>query len=177
MCLSLSITKTPKMNTSIARVWVNDIEVGSLPLATYKAVQESVKREKRLYLAFAWEFLCAFFRAFGALFRNVPWVTFALLMAMALFDPASFTGLIADLRTADPESVTKGVRVLLQTSFLITFLCIFMAVLTAGRKFGFKNPFDAALSRRIRSLLEVPTDGELTIMVYEEQNDAAKLSE
>lgn len=165
------------MKTSIARVWVNDIEVGSLPLATYKDVQASLKREKRLYFAFAWEFLCALFRAFFALFRNVPWVTFALFMAMAVFDPASFTGLIADLRTADPESVTKGVRVLLQTSFLITFLCIFMAVLTAGRKFGFKNPFEAALSRRIRSLLEVPTDGELMIMVIEEQNDPAKLSE
>lgn len=165
------------MNKSIARVWVNDIEVGSLPLATYKAVQASVKRQKRLYFAFAWEFLCALFRAFVAIFRNVPWVALALFMALAVFDPASFTGLIADLRTADPESITKGVRALLQTSFLITFLCIFMAVVTAGRKFGFKNPFDAALSRRIRSLLEVPTDGELTIMVFDEQNDPAKLSE
>lgn len=98
------------MSSSIARIHVNGIEVGSLPVEIYNTIAASVRQDRRLYLAYA-------VRILGVGLRMLLWGTCAvpvfLMMALVfllIVEPASITDLIATTRVATPEAITAGLR-------------------------------------------------------------------
>ncbi|QGG78948.1 hypothetical protein [Pseudomonas syringae] len=154
------------MSKSIARVHVNGIEVGSLPTETYEAIAKSVRKDRRLYLAWAYRATASLLRLLVKFYSSLPSVVIGVFLMVAVFWPDSFTDIIAELKTAEPAVITHGLRKLL--GFISMVFCVavlpFIAVF-APAYFRFQSPFDDALSRQIRRLLEVPTEGQLEIFI------------
>ena len=162
------------MTAPIARFQVNGIEIGSLPRDTYDNIVQSVRGERRLYVAYAVNIIGGMVRALRLILRCIPLFLFTAFVMLAVLDPESFTSLIAELRTAEPAQITQAVRTLLL--YTIVLLCVLLPVVVALSPsfFSIRSPFSDAISRRIRSMLEVPTEGDLTVTFYEtapEQRD------
>lgn len=155
------------MTTIIARVQVNGIEVGSLPRETYDLIVKSVKEDRRLYLSYAVNVIAGLWRILLLLLRSVPWLLFVMFLLLVMFDPNSFTALITELRTADPAEITKAVQQLLIYSWFILCGALPIAIVLCPSTYSFNNPFSEAVSHRIRSMLEVPTEGQLTVTFSE----------
>ncbi|AMB86010.1 hypothetical protein AWM79_12155 [Pseudomonas agarici] len=110
------------MTSSIARIHVNGIEVGSLPAETYQAIAKNVRKDRRLYLAWvisaAWAVVRMLLKFYGAL----PSVVVGLFLLCAAVSSETFTGILTDLKAAEPEAVTEGLR------RLLGFICIIFTV-------------------------------------------------
>lgn len=160
------------MKSSIVRVHVNGIEVGSLPADTYHALVKSVRRERRLYLAWGIAAAKACLRPLVSFYCSLPSVVVGVCLLAAAVWPEAFTAFITDLRAADPATITAALRQVLGF-FSIAFTMTFplMALLKPGLV-RFESPFERVLSRKIRQLLEVPTEGALMIQI--EQPDKAE---
>lgn len=152
------------MTASIARVQVNGIEVGSLPIETYNAIAKNVRKDRRLYLAWVIETIMTALRLLYRFLSAMPSLVVGLFLLWVVVSPDTFTVLLTDLRAADPQAITDGLSKLLRYTFTTLIVSIPLAPLLFPRIIRFQNPFDAALSRQIRSQLEVPTEGELTII-------------
>ncbi|MDF9779258.1 hypothetical protein [Pseudomonas baetica] len=161
------------MSASIARVHVNGIEVGSLPLETYNTIVACVRQDRRLYLAFTVKLL-------GVGLRMLLWGTCAvpvfLMIAFAfvlLAEPASITDLIATARAATPEAITAA----LKATLLFTWIGMLVLVPAVMAMFcpsllAFSNPFTDAINRDVRSMLEVPAEGRVWVRIVEAPSSA-----
>lgn len=160
------------VKSSIARVHINGIEVGSLPADTYNALVKSVRRDRRLYLAWSIAAAKACLRPLGSFYCSLPSVVVGICLLAAVVWPEAFTAFVTDLRAADPTAITEGLRRVLWL-FCITFTVTFpmLALLKPGL-IRFESPFERALSRKIRRLLEVPTEGALMVEIIEQADKA-----
>ncbi|MDZ5605334.1 hypothetical protein SJI00_21395 [Pseudomonas sp. RP23018S] len=158
------------MTSTIARVHVNGIEVGSLPAKTYHAIVRSVRKDRRLYLAWGFAAAGSVLRTLIKFYISVLSVLLGFFLLLALFSPDSFTSVLIYMRAADPAAFTEGLRKLLGCIGLVFTLMAPTIAILFPRYFPFQSPFDDALSRKIRSLLEVPTEGSLRIVIETPQN-------
>nr|WP_228857543.1 hypothetical protein [Pseudomonas syringae] len=155
------------MKTAIARIAVNGIEVGSIPQLTYEEIVKSVRAQRRLYLAYGYNVLKGAWRALVLLLQAIPTFFVAALAVAILFDPDSFSAMFEWARSADAAQVTGSFRsLLIYTATFLTWLLPLIVFLFPGH-FAVANPFDRAISRRIRGLLEVPTEGEITVTLHD----------
>ncbi|MCK9709853.1 hypothetical protein [Pseudomonas syringae] len=154
------------MSSSIARIHVNGIEVGSLPVEIYNGIVRATRQERRLYFAYA-------YRAVGVILRMLARSTVAvpglLLLAFSFFllvEPASITELVTSLRAATPEEITAALRATLVFAWFLTVSLVPAALaLFCPGKIDFHNPFTDSVNRRVRSMLEVPTEGRLCVFI------------
>lgn len=153
---------------SIARVYVNGIEVGSLPANHYTAIVESVRKDRRLLLAYAMRVVSLVLRSIFYCAAATPVLLTIFCAFLLVFDPGSVSGMIADARSATPEELTAFLRASLVMTWFIT-LVVFPVALAVARPgfYSIDDPYKRAISRRIRSILEVPTEGPLYVDIIE----------
>ncbi|WP_051050701.1 hypothetical protein [Metapseudomonas furukawaii] len=155
------------MSSSIARIHVNGVEVGSIPADTYHAMVQNVRRNRRLYLAWTIAATKACLRPVVRFYCALPSIVVGVLLLAAAAWPAAFTALVADLQAADPQTITAGLRHAL--AFICAVFIVGFPILALMRPglVRFESPFDKALSRQIRRLLEVPTEGTMRVEIIE----------
>lgn len=161
------------MSSSIARIQVNGIEVGSLPIETYNGIVSSARQDRRLYLAYA-------LAALGLILRMLTRSTIAvpgfLMLAFTFFlivEPSSITGLITSLRASTPEEITSTLIVTVMTTWTFAVILVPAALmLFCPEQISFNNPFTDSVNRRVRSMLEVPTEGRVLVEIVEASTSA-----
>lgn len=158
------------MSNEIARIYVNDIEVGSLPSHVYRKIVTEAKRDKRLYFAQAMNFILVVLQLTASVFKYIPFTLILFLLLGFIAGPDILVELVRASRTASPEYVVGFIG-----RTLLSAACFNLTVLTAGMgfgslRFGYVNHFDAAISRRVKSLLEVPADGDLSVIIQSHEN-------
>jgi hypothetical protein len=154
------------MSSSIARIHVNGIEVGSLPVEVYNGIVSATRQDRRLYFAYV-------FRAMGLILRMLARGTVAvpgfLLLAFSFFlivEPASITDLITSLRATTPEQITVVLKATLVFTWGVTVVLVPAGLaLFCPEQIAFNNPFTDTVNRRVRSMLEVPTEGPLCVFI------------
>jgi len=161
-------------NSNVFRVFVNKVDVGALPEQDYRSIiseiTSEVKKDRRLILAQALNFVLCLLRFSTTLMRIVPVIIFAPLAVTLLIAPEMVTEMITVMRTATPADITNGLRLIMITFFLpslmigISFVFVF-----TGHRFGYINQFENAINERIslrvRAILEVPAEGEVEVHV------------
>lgn len=160
------------MKSSIVRVHVNGIEVGSLPAKTYHAIVKDVRRDRRLYLAWTLSATHLVLRKLFQLFSAIPTIIVGLIILMALFSPELFTQLLVGLRTSEPEAIAQGLRKLITTIATVAAFAFPLSAIFAPSHWRIQNPFASAISRKIRQVLEVPAEGELMVEIIEQPSKA-----
>lgn len=151
------------MTTPIARFQVNGIEIGSLPRTVYDDIQRAVRRDPALYYAYCINVTGALLRALYFCIRMVPLLLFLALAFLVMLDPDSFTSMVGALRAAEPAEVTHAARATLLCVTAAVMVIVLIVSLIKPSNLAIRDPFSEAVSHNVRRLLEVPTEGPLTV--------------
>ncbi|EMA2595200.1 hypothetical protein U2H31_006377 [Pseudomonas aeruginosa] len=156
------------MKSSIARVHVNGIEVGTLPADTYHQIVKTVRHTRRLYLAWALAAAGLVLRKVFQYIRAMPAALAGALFILLMVSPESFTQLLIDTRAAEPEEITQALRWVFHLIGVMAIIALPTMAIFAPRSWQIQNPFDSEISRQIRQLLEVPSEGDLMVEIIEQ---------
>lgn len=159
--------------TSIARVYVNHIEVGALPAAQYHAFVQQVRRDWRLHICQGLNVVGAIVRFLLTALRLVPYLWFLLATALILWQPDSITEFITALPNFTPSQLSEGFRRILAWSIFFTACSSMFRITLIGQFSGFKeygyvNVIDREVSHRIREVLEVPAEGYMRVEIVDD---------
>nr|WP_241390895.1 hypothetical protein [Serratia proteamaculans]ULG18482.1 hypothetical protein Man4p2_00012 [Serratia proteamaculans] len=153
------------MNAGIAVIKVNNIEVGSMPLAQYEEIVESVKKDWRTrvaavfsYVGFVWKFIIRLWSYFVQCFS----VLFALFMLYALSHPAEITQFIDEIRSLPSEIIANGIRSLTNICILMTIMGYALSFFLKGMPV-FVSATENAINKKIRQVMEVPAEGQVSV--------------
>ena len=109
--------------------------------------------------------------------RVLPMFWLLLLIGVVLFDPESMTWILAEIVKAKPAEITNAMRVAILVSIgftMFTFLVSPVFLGSSSYRFGYVNQFDNAINKRIRSLLEVPAEGNMQVVVVDGDGNHGK---
>lgn len=135
------------MKSSIARVSVNGIEVGSLPADTYHALVKSVRRDRMLYLAWVAAAVKTVGRLLLRFYLGLPRVIGVLVLFIAAVSPETLTAMVVDFRAAEPQEITEALRKLIGWISFMFMLIAPLTALFAPHLARIESPFDMELSR------------------------------
>lgn len=157
--------RTDIVITDVARVSVNHVEVGSIPLQQFLDMKKEAKRDWKLYLSQTLNYLYTVYRIAISIIQNIPMVWFAVAFLMALFDQQSITTIIEIVQSSNAEQIKDGFIYILGLSTVLSSIATSASIiLTRGlTKYGFINKFDRSVANRLMKLLEVPTIGEIQV--------------
>ncbi|MBU9439112.1 hypothetical protein KTE91_28945 [Burkholderia multivorans] len=150
---------------AIARVYVNDVEVGALPADQYNRIVKDVRADRRLYVAQAMNYIGFVWRFVAHSLRFVPIFWFAALVVAEILGPSIVTDLIAAMRQATPTEVNHGICWMLGAGMIFSMLTVSFCMFAGAYPSGLVDEFEAKISRQIRSLLEVPAEGTMSVLV------------
>ena len=151
--------------SKIARVYLNDVEVGSLPAVQYQRIVKDAKRDWRLYVL-QWLNIIGFsLRCAVMCLRLTPWVWFYLSIIALIFAPEELSQVITEYGQATPLEVTRAYAKMVVFGASISAVCLSIIVaIGKSHVYGYVNKFDEAIKNELRRLLEVPTEGEMMVV-------------
>lgn len=155
----------------VAKVYLNGIEIGCLPVAQHKALLAAARRNYRLYLKQAGNMLRVALNLLTRVFTFVPvvWV-FALLMTL-LADPTKvghdLQQIMSDLQQATPAEVGITLRWVLLVSMVISLVTVVADFLMGdARRYGYRDVFEDEVAYQLRQELEAPAHGEVVVLYW-----------
>ncbi|MBB5546691.1 hypothetical protein [Paraburkholderia fungorum] len=144
---------------------MNDIEVGALPADQYNSIVKMVRADRRLYVAQAFNYIGATWRLVALSLRYVPILWFLALIVLEVGAPSSVTDLIAAMRQATPAEINHAICWMLGIGCFVSMIIVALSMLLGGYPTGVVDQFDGKISHHIRSLLEVPAEGKMMVVV------------
>lgn len=158
------------MKSPIARVYVNDVEVGSLPADTYKNIVKTVRSTPYLYLSFFKSLSLLIIRKLFICIQAIPFILIGFLFVMLIIHPESIATLIEEFRVVEPNKLTQELRDLVGTAATLAIFILPLSAMLFPQNWYFYNPFEHEISLRIRRLLEVPTEGKVVVEIIDSKD-------
>lgn len=146
----------------VAKVYINSVQVGSIPLEQYEKIKKNVYRRKRNYILQVIEFFSYFLKLICRTIASIPIVWTVFLIFILIVDPNSLVDFLSFLKDSSPQLIAKFIKQTVSTSFMVTFLIVFIISL---RNLGVTNTFDRAIENSILKALEIPERGNVFIQV------------
>lgn len=164
------------MQSGVARVYVNAVEVGSLPTDQYRRIVNETKKDRRIYFRQAVNISFSALRFLIYSFRNIPFAWFMFFVVVVLADSISpgfgtdFLHAIMAITKVELNASLDAFRIALFWGFAFTTFSFLLGVASGALDFGAVNEFDLAVNQKIREILEVPTEGPVTVLIEENSN-------
>lgn len=155
------------MSNAVAKVYVNNVGVGALPANQYKTIVNEIRRDRRLFVAQLLNFLAVVFRFMVINLKVLPFFLFYLMCTGVLFSPESISTILTEIQKATPDEIVLGIRQAILVSLLLTIFTLFVASLFSNYRYGYVNQFDKGINKRIRNILEVPTEGDMSVIIVD----------
>ena len=155
---------------SIARVYVNQVEVGSVPEGQYKSIVAASHRNWRLYVLQFFNILTTAYRFLVKTLQFVPVVWFVVFIWVLVIDPSEMTAFVTKLSELSPEQITSALRRAFDMGLMTAVFFQGVALAISGKAssiFSFHNAFDSDINYRLRKILEVPAEGDLTVLIVD----------
>lgn len=153
------------MTSEVARVFVNEVEVGALPAEQYRQIVKDVRRDKRLILAQSLNYGHVAYMFFAKTVLRWPVTLLACVALLEVSTPATVVDMITMIRAATPTEANGAMGLILGWSWVVS--CLFEAGcrLVWNRHSGLIDCFDESVNFRIRSLLQEPVEGRLSVVI------------
>ena len=157
------------MSNDVATIRINDIEIGSLPLAQYQDVRRQVYRRPWLYLRQLVNVLRCMGMTGWLILRCQPVLWFTVGVFLLLANPAALAASIDLFHSAPGGEVVSAIKKGLSLS--LQFTSVVMLMISVGfshwfcRVVGFNNVFETETNYQIRALLEAPAEGDMSVDV------------
>lgn len=158
--------------TQTARVYVNNIEIGAIPVDQYEQMLKEVKGDRSLLLRQVGNIVWLTCRLVVWAFMIVPFLWVGLLLVMLLFAPGELATMLQVLTTTPIEEVVAGMRPIVAYFAIVPTMALSMAMALSGdaraKRFGYVNHRKRVLDYRLKRLLESPANGPLEVIVWTE---------
>lgn len=151
------------MHHDVAHVFVNNIEVGSLPVCEYQQLVKSVRKSKRLYVIQLFNWLVVAMRCGGELLIMLPVYLVGLMVCVAFVAPDALSAYFTAISKLTPEQLVQTVRALSGALSVVYAMYLGGRLLVKGSLAGYVNQFEAEVNERVRTLLEVPAEGAVRV--------------
>lgn len=158
--------KTEIRISEVARVYVNTIEVGSIPLQDYFDMKKKSFREYKNYIAQAFNYLYTLFIIASRVIMNVPAIWFTIALILAFFDSTIITDFFSVVQSNSPQQNTDLFIYILNRSLMLSaFVVLLMFPLTGGdlTRYGFQDKFQLSVVNQLMKILEVPALGDIEV--------------
>jgi len=151
-------------HSSILRVSVNGVEVGSLPEELYEKISREVRRNKWLYVLQGFSFLNSVLVVLSRFLEYAAILSVLFSIFVAVYSPDTTATVWAALMRATPEQVANGFRAMAELTLFMTGLgMLAMLSLKGFDYFGAVDVIQREINRYVRTYLEVPSEGHMTI--------------
>ncbi|WP_429359308.1 hypothetical protein [Paraburkholderia sp. GAS32] len=159
------------MTNAVARVYVNKIEVGTLPADVYNKIVKDVRADRRLYLGQAWNYICVAYAFLARSILQVPVFWFVALLMCEVLGPSNVTDFITAMRQATPAEVNHAICWMLGAGSLVSMIVVAFCMYLGAYPSGVVDEFDRKINHQVRSLLEVPAQGDMMVVVADDGNN------
>ncbi|MEM7915734.1 hypothetical protein Q4Q75_17955 [Morganella morganii] len=163
------------MQSGIAVIKVNDIEVGSMPISLYEDIVESVKNDWKTriavwfsYVQLLWKMVL---RLCSHYVQNIV-IIFALLMLYSFFNSTETILFIDQFRNAPSKEIAGTIHFVININFILTGISYTLSLLIKGTP-EFKDAYESSIANKIRKVMEVPAEGKVSIIYIQGNGDAA----
>ncbi len=160
---------------SIARIYVNNIEVGTLMTSQYQDIRKQAFEDWRLYVLQSLNIIGVLLHLCIQVIRGIPMLWFLGAVLFELTAPAEAASVLKQLLQLQPTAQAHYLGQLLwETGLMSLCLVVLPSVLGALRVPGYLNVFDLAINRKIREILEVPAEGTMNVLVLSAEGTSEK---
>ncbi len=153
------------MQDGTAIVKVNNIEVGSMPISQYEEIVKSVKKDWRTHVASVFSYIGFALRIIIMLwnyFVHSFAIFIAFIMFYSFYHHEELTHLITFLRNSPSENITEIIRVIAYYCITLTVIAVAISIVAKGIPI-FVSATEIAINKKIREVMEVPTEGQVSI--------------
>ncbi|EEK7813670.1 hypothetical protein G3151_004817 [Salmonella enterica subsp. enterica serovar Montevideo] len=158
------------MQDGVAVIRVNNIEVGSMPLEQYEDIVRSVNESWLMRIDSFNSYIWYLFKIFcGLVELFIKTFLFLTVVAIIIFYYSNHPGPIPDgdipLRIVDIYKITQFI---LNASIVMTILTLVLKLVFSGGEVrsSFVSPRKHAIAYKIRQVMEVPTEGSVSVTVH-----------
>ncbi|MBP7255365.1 MAG: hypothetical protein KBA19_06790 [Negativicutes bacterium] len=147
----------------VVKIFMNNIEVGSIPFELYEKIKKDSYSSKRNYML---QVIKIFTLILNLVFKTIFYIPVAwtiFLILILTFDSNSLVDFISFLKDSSPELIANFIKQTLFLSFMITIMSVFISHIISFKKVT--TVFDQAIEEAILKLLEIPERGKLFIQV------------
>ena len=96
------------MDNRIARVFVNNVEVGSLPAEQYWEIYKEAKKDWKNYLLQTFNIIKVITKIFALIIWYIPYVWIIAILSIYCFDQAFFTDLFTIIQNNSPQEIGRA---------------------------------------------------------------------
>ncbi|MFZ6774572.1 hypothetical protein ACO0LB_17855 [Undibacterium sp. SXout7W] len=152
------------MTSSIARVFINHVEVGSVPLDTYRDLVAGSWKTPRLYLAQMLNLLYVIIKFGIGFVTALPVLVFGCVGAAAWLAPDELQKSFTFLQTCTAAELVLLIQHIGSPLFVIYIMIQGFRGTVSNTSFGFINQFSAYTNRQLRLMLEMPVEGDVIVI-------------
>lgn len=175
-------TELKLRKSNVATVYLNGIEIGSLPISQHRAMLAEARRDPQLYLRQVGNLLRMALNLLAAGIGNVPKLWALCLVASLIFLPTELADLVQrslpKLPQLSGDQVVTGLQSLLSTSLILSYVVLLLEFVAfpGAARYGYRDVFHEAVSFTLRKELEAPAHGKVEVQYWAVGNTAEHLA-
>ncbi|MGL4355133.1 MAG: hypothetical protein ACRCTP_14810 [Aeromonas popoffii] len=156
----------------VAKVYLNGIEIGSVPVAQHKIMLADARRRPSLYVRQAINTGLVALNLLARILRYMTAIWLLMFLVATLAFPQALgewlQGVMAGLAQANAAELGRGLQVWVLCSFVFAALALLIEfVMVAGPNwYGRRNVFEEEVSFQLRRELEAPAHGKVHVLYW-----------
>lgn len=149
----------------IAKVYVNCIQVGSIPIEQYKEIKKSAYKDKLNYILQLLNTIKFLVKLIVKAIKLIPFVWLLITFYCILFDLQQLTIFITVFQENSPERIAEFIKSMFLLGLGFGFIFVLFEAVLFRNNFEYENSFKSAIELAILDLLEIPQGRNVFIQV------------
>ena len=149
----------------VAKVYINSVQVGSIPLEHYEKIKKFAYKDKKNYILQIFNTIKFLASLTVKAIQFLPFFWLLILFYCILFDQQALTQFIAFLKENSPERIVQFIKDMVSVGLFFVIFYVLLETVLLMNSFGYENAFQSSIERNVLQLLEIPERGNVFIQV------------
>ena len=148
-----------------AKVYINSVQVGSIPLEHYEKIKKFAYKDKKNYILQILNTIKFLASLTVKAIQFLPFFWLLILFYCILFDQQALTQFIAFLKENSPERIVQFIKDMVSVGLFFGIFYVLLETVLLMNSFGYENAFQSSIEKSVLQLLEIPERGNVFIQV------------
>lgn len=149
----------------VAKVYINSVQVGSIPLEHYEKIKKFAYKDKKNYILQILNTIKFLASLTVKAIQFLPFFWLLILFYCILFDQQALTQFIAFLKENSPERIVQFIKDMVSVGLFFGIFYVLLETVLLMNSFGYENAFQSSIEKSVLQLLEIPERGNVFIQV------------